>query len=773
MAKFTLMVAVPVLALVLLVAWLTGATDAFGAPAAAAGAGAPPDPAPGTPVFHVKPASGPITVDAALDDPGWKDALELTEFFDISPGNNAPPRVHTVCRIAYDSDHIYFMARCHDPEPWKIRAHLSDRDQMFGDDFVGLMLDTFRDQRSGYEFFINPLGIQGDLTRNGDSEDESFDCLWSSAAKIDSLGWTAEFSIPTRSLRFPALEAQKWGFRAIRIWPRESRYQLSNSRIDRNNPCSECQWAVLNEFHGLATGKNLEVLPSMTMTSASTRDYLDAPRSSETRPALGLNVKYGVTPSLILDGAIHPDFAQVEADQNQVSVNSASALFFTEKRPFFLEGAGIFDSPGQFFYSRNVSDPRWAGKVTGHHGRFQLGVLAARDRSTQVILPYRQGSDALDLGLPSTDAVVRGRLGLHQESYLGVTGTARSFEGGHNLLAALDGQVRFLGRLRWIGYLAASASRDLPDVAFSYRGDTTGAARGGWATYQELFYLSEGYNGGVWYTGKSPTYRADLGYQDQNDLRCFETWHEWDFQPAGKVVDFWRPALYAGYQTDNQGVLRVQVIRPDLYMRFKGQWQLQAQMASRFTRYQNPVTGREIAAHHDAWLVNVNKQGSGLFTPSAQLRIGEDIYRRLAVLGRSSDLVVGLNVRPSSQLTASLSGELYRIRDHRVDTLLARQSLGTLRLTYQFTPRLFMRLLSQYQRVERPYRAPERHIYNELTNQFLLSYKLNYASVFFLGLNGDYHDGLLNQDDSVPAGGAPFEQTGRQLFVKFQYLWQS
>jgi hypothetical protein len=185
MAKFALMVAVPVLALVLLVAWLTGASDALAAPGPD-GTGAPSDSAhAGPPVFHVRPATGPISIDGLLDDPGWEGALELTEFFDISPGNNAPPRVRTVCRITYDTDHIYFMARCYDPDPSRISAHLVDRDQMFGDDMVGLMIDTFRDQRSGYEFFINPLGIQGDLTRNGDNEDASFDCLWTSAAKID------------------------------------------------------------------------------------------------------------------------------------------------------------------------------------------------------------------------------------------------------------------------------------------------------------------------------------------------------------------------------------------------------------------------------------------------------------------------------------------------------------------------------------------------------------------------------------------------------------
>ncbi len=753
---------IPALAAALVLGWVAGAAP--GARCEAAPAAEPE-------IFHIRPASGPITVNGRGDSPGWNGTLEITGFYEISPGDNAAPRVRTVARLAYDRDHIYFFARCYDPEPAKIRAHLSDRDAVFDDDMVGIMIDTFRDHRSGYEFFVNPLGIQGDLSRNGDNEDASFDCLWESAGHVDSLGWTAEFAIPTRSLRFPALEKQKWGFTVLRLWPRESRYQIASIRIDRNNACLECQYATLNEFVGLSAGRNLEVLPYVTMTSASTRDYLDAPRASDSHPDVGLNVKYGITPSLTLDGAVHPDFAQVEADQNQVSVNSATALFFPEKRPFFLEGSTIFDSFANFFYSRNISDPRWAGKLTGREGRFQLGVLAAHDRSTQVIYPFRDGSDVLDLSVPSTDGVVRGKLGLKGDSYVGFTGTGRSFDGGHNVMGALDGQIRFLGRLRWTGCLAASDTRDLPGYADN--ADSTHGSRGGWGTYQELYYFSSHYNGGFWYTEKSRQWRADLGFQDQNDLRMWEAWHGLTFQPAGRVLDYVQPSIYAGYQKDHDGILRMQVVRPELFMRFKGQWAIDAQYANRFTRYENTDLGSEIAAHHHLVYGQLRKEGAGRITGSIQARLGHDVYRRLAVLASTSDVTGALDLRPSRRLTASLVGERFRLRDLDVDTLLVRQSLAGVRLSYQFTPRLFVRLFSQYQRVEMPYNAPQTRTYDGLANQFLLSYKLNYASVFFLGINGNYDDGLENQDGSVPLSGAPFAQTARQVFLKFQYLWRS
>jgi len=781
MVRSTLTVAALALALLVLAAWLMGAAEICNAqtPPAPPGPSAPPPPpgarpgsAPrGPQVFHIRPASGPIRIDGDLDDPGWRDAIEISDFVEVSPGENLPARVRTVVKAAYDADNIYFMARCYDPEPERIQAHLSDRDQIFDDDLFGVLLDTFRDQRTGYEFVVNPRGIQGDLSRNGDNEDASFDCLWSSAARIDSLGWTVEIAIPTRSLRFPKQDGQKWGFSVLRMWPRASRYQLSNVPVDHNNPCYVCQWAVLNEFHGLTSSRNLEVMPTVTMTSASTRDYLDGPRSTETTPKVGLNVKYGLSPSLILDGTVHPDFAQVEADQNQVSVNSASALFFTEKRPFFMEGSTIFQSVdpqsgGQFFYSRAVSDPEWAGKVTGHEGRLQLAVLAARDRSTQLVYPHLQGSDALDLGVPSTDGVIRGKVALHQESFVGFMGTGRSFGDGHSVLGALDGQVRFLGRLKWMGNVAASDTRDLPEVAYDYRGDSADVKHTGTGTIQDLSYTSSGYNGEVCYTGRSPFFRADVGHLDQNSEHLYEMSQQLNFRPAGRVVDGWFPSVYLAYQTDHDGVLRAQVVRPELYLQLKGQWTLDLQASARYTHYQS------LATHHGAEEVTLSKNGSGLLTGNGQIRVGEDVYYRTEVLGRSSDLTGQLTARPSSRFTVTFNGELYRMKDHQVDTLMVAQSLGGVRLTYQFTPRLFVRLLSQYQRIECPYLAHDQRIYNQLSNQFLLSYKLNYASVFFLGLNGDYHDGLLNRDSSVPAGGAPFVQTGRQMFLKFQYLWQ-
>lgn len=723
-------------------------------------------------VFHIRPAAGPITIDGNLDDPGWQHALEITEFYDVSPGDNDPPQVPTRCRVAYDRGHFYFMARCYDPEPARIRAHVTDRDGVFNDDCIGVIIDTFHDHRTGYEFFVSPLGIQGDLSRNGDSEDASFDCRWESAARIDSLGWTAEFVIPTHSIRFPALDRQCWGLTIVRIRPRESRSQFSSNRIERGNPCMMCQAPLLNSFHGLAAGRNLELLPYATMTATSTRYALDAPRSAENDREVGLSAKYGITPSITLDATLHPDFAQVEADENQVSVNSQSALFFSEKRPFFLEGSPIFQTiQGQFYYSRNVADPRWAVKLTGREGRLQLGALAARDRTTQVIHPTRDGSEVLDLGLPSTDAVVRGKLGLLEDSYLGFTGTARSYEGGHNVLGALDGVLR-VGGLSWTSYLARTGTRDLPGLADD--GDSTGAARSGWATFQDLFYNSRIYKGGFRYTEKSRRYRADLGYQTLNDYRAWEGQHELDFQPNGRVVESVQPLLYLQYQQDHDGRLREQNVNPMVTFQFKGRYFAYCESGIHFTRYHNPYIDREIATHRTAYAAEAGRGGNGLITWDLFTLWGGVIFQRNAVLANARQVAATLNFRPGSRFTADLTGQIYRLRDPDVDTLLVRQSLGLARLTYQFTPRLFVRLLSQLQRIERPWRIPEQRVYHELANQLLLSYKLNYASVFFLGLNSNHDDGLEEGDGSVPpVRGAPFLQTGRQMFVKFQYLWKA
>ena len=184
---------------------------------------------------------GDLELSGKLSDARWNVARPIRIDFEVTPGENIPASQRTMVRVVYNSEYVYFGFDCRDTNASAIRAHITDRDKLFDDDYVGVILDTYGDYQRAYEFIINPYGIQADLMRVGDNEDESFDTVWKTAASINDSGWTAEIAVPFKSLRFPAALQQKWVGFFFRNLPRLSRQQFSWTRYDRNNPCFMCQ----------------------------------------------------------------------------------------------------------------------------------------------------------------------------------------------------------------------------------------------------------------------------------------------------------------------------------------------------------------------------------------------------------------------------------------------------------------------------------------------------------------------------------------------------
>ncbi|HSG40620.1 MAG TPA: DUF5916 domain-containing protein, partial [Thermoanaerobaculia bacterium] len=403
---------------------------------------------PGTPPLKVERAASKITLDGTLDEAAWGSAAKMELRYETRPAENTPPPVRTEVFFTYDEDHLYVAFRSHDPDPSEIRAHLSDRDTAFSDDFVGIVLDPFNDERRAFEFFVNPVGVQMDLFNDdvGGNEDESWDAIWDAAGKIHAGGYDIEIAIPWSSLRFPRTEGdQTWGFDALRFYPRSQRHRIASQPMDRNVSCYLCQVSKLTGFSGVTPGRNVEVTPTVTSNRTDQREggALDRPLGEgDVETELGVTGRWGVTPNLTLNAAINPDFSQVEADAAQLDVNSQFALFFPEKRPFFLEGADFFRTPLDVVFTRNVSDPDWGVKLTGKEGMNAIGVFAARDERTDVILPGSNGSRTASFPMETTDAVLRYRRDLGSSSALGVLFTGREGDGYFNRVGGLDGLYR-------------------------------------------------------------------------------------------------------------------------------------------------------------------------------------------------------------------------------------------------------------------------------------------------------------------------------------------
>jgi len=327
-----------------------------------------------------------ISIDGRLDDLAWGSAAVLTGFSQYEPVEGTVASEETTVRMIVSDDALYFAIRAEDSSGG-VRATLTQRDG-YGrsDDYVRVILDTFNDQRRAYVFMINPYGVQGDGlwvegggSRFGDPIDWSPDFLWESSGRIDDGGYSAEIKIPLKTLRFPEADLQDWGLQIQRTI-RRTGYESSWAPITQERANKLEQAGSLKGLKGLDAGLFMEINPTVVGSrtgepSAESNGLV----SDGSQGEVGLNMTYGLTSNLTLDGTLNPDFSQVEADAGQIAVNERFALFLPEQRPFFLEGTDVFNMPKRLVYTRSIVNPVGAAKVSGKVGGLQVAYLGAVD----------------------------------------------------------------------------------------------------------------------------------------------------------------------------------------------------------------------------------------------------------------------------------------------------------------------------------------------------------------------------------------------------------
>src|SRR5438874_5987851 len=298
------------------------------------------------------------------------------------PHDGEPASQRTVAYLGYDSKNFYAVFTCFDKEPGKIRAHLGHRDDIWDDDFVDLWIDSFHDHRRAYEFVVNPLGLQGDGLATDSNEDFSFDTVWNSRGQITSEGWVAWFAIPFKSLRFTSAPVQTWGITLQReihrsneksFWPYTTKRQ--EGIISQNGS--------LAGIRDISPGRNIQFIPYGLFRSFRGLDLRDsaAPRFDSRTAKFdgGLDSKFIIKDSLVLDTTIEPDFSQIESDDPQVTVSQRFEVFFPVKRPFFQENSNYFDTPINLFFTRRIVHPQFGTRLTGKIGKYSIGTLVADD----------------------------------------------------------------------------------------------------------------------------------------------------------------------------------------------------------------------------------------------------------------------------------------------------------------------------------------------------------------------------------------------------------
>jgi hypothetical protein len=305
-------------------------------------------------------AAAPPVLDGKEDDAIWRTAPVIDGFQQFAPANGGAPSFHTVARIAYDDRYLYVLVRCYDPHPDSISAFLSRRDVRTQSDRVKIMIDSYHDRRSGYELAVNPKGVKSDFyTFNDSEEDPSWDGVWDVATSIDAEGWVAEYRVPFSQMRFPRGRDHVFGLGIVRDIARINERD-SWPLIHRDRAGIASQFGELTGIAGLGTPRHLEVMPYL-VTKNITTTTPELAYGHAQKVTAGADVKYGVTSNLTLDATVNPDFGQVEADPAVLNL-SAFETFYQEKRPFFIEGAGIFrfdlhcqgGGCSGLFYSRRI-----------------------------------------------------------------------------------------------------------------------------------------------------------------------------------------------------------------------------------------------------------------------------------------------------------------------------------------------------------------------------------------------------------------------------------
>ena len=389
-----------------------------------------------------------IDVDGRLDDDAWTHAAVLTDFTQYEPVEGIPATEPTEVRVFYTSDAIYFGIRAFDTEPEALFANLVERDRSaFVDDWIRIMLDTFDDHRQAYVFYVNPLGIQTDglwiegmqrRMASSVSIDFNPDFIWESDGRVTAEGWVAEIKIPYTSLRFRQVPVQAWGVQVAREVKRTG-YKQSWAPLTQNISNVLAQSGRLVGLQDLRPRRLVEINPVMTGKRVG-QTVDDVYQQDSFEPDFGVNGRIGITQNLILDAAFNPDFSQVETDANRITVNERFALFFPEKRPFFLEGTEIFRTPRNLVHTRQIADPIGGAKMTGKVGSFNVGYLGALDEAPKTLY----GGDN-----SATFNLVRARRDVGAGSTIGVLYTDRSVPGTGRFNRVVSGDARLLFARRY------------------------------------------------------------------------------------------------------------------------------------------------------------------------------------------------------------------------------------------------------------------------------------------------------------------------------------
>jgi hypothetical protein len=755
-------------------------------------------------------------IDGRLDDEVWRYAALFSDFYQVQPGDNTSPSRPTEVRLGYDAKTLYVAFRAFD-EPASVRATLARRDAVDVDDYVAILLDTFNDQRKAYALYFNPLGVQGDAVfTEGAGFDFSVDIVMESKGVITEDGYTIEVAIPFKSLRYEAGKGKLWGLHLRRVIKR------FNNELDSWMPLSRDRSGLLNQagritgLENISTERTLELIPSLTVSETGRRvRAFDS--VAETEQSLlnqgrivnqaveldpGLTAKLGLTPTITLDLALNPDFAQVEADQIVVTANQRFPIFFQEKRPFFLEGIDIFRTPVQAVHTRAIVDPDIAVKLTGKRGRNTFGVLLASDNAPGNFTEEERNDPANFQRIAkfvdknAYIAVLRAKRDVGREASVGFLATSYNFIERHNQLFGLDGRFRLDPKTVFTFQVLGTTSR-----RFFYDADgDRNIYRTGNAFRYYYDYDRRGRNLTIelFGTGQTRDYRADVGFTQRTNVNTENLYVAYNStpQPKARLVS-WSVQNFNYLRFDWQGQMLGWAEDFNVGFSFPGQTRFNVAYISEYERvFESEFGAKRTRTRAGAFAGedserSVHKKAIDIYggtTPDKKFSGFWEFYYVWGELdfdfgagarfprvspaalldadapldpgpGNLLNATMNLNFQPTDALRVSLNYNKSRLTRHDTRRTAFDENLYALSAAYQFTRFTFARARIDYTTIN-----------SRLRGQFLLGWTPNPGTALYIGYNDDLAFNGFNPFTQVLEPG--FRRNGRTFFVKLSYLFR-
>jgi len=755
-------------------------------------------------VSKIPRISGEIIIDAKLDEEQWRHAKRIVMNNITRPYDNIPSPVHTEALLMEDGGTFYIAFIAEDPDPSQIRAFYRDRDKSWGDDIVGIKIDSYNDQRTAYRFLVNPLGSQIDGIENEITKRDSdaWDGIWDSAGKISDKGYIVEMALPLRMLNFTEkLSIQDWGIELMRFYPRNESFRLSNIRLERDNDCELCQLHTIQGFTGAKQGDNLTITPSLV--TGVHEDKSDDDWQSEDNTEASLDIRWGITPDWLLNATINPDFSTVETDNPQLNINNTFALYTREKRPFFLDNADYFDSNYNLIHTRNINAPNYGAKLTGRQDDHSFGLFVTDDDSTKILIPGNRGSSTATINGESKASALRYRYNYNDNITMGTVSTIRTAKDYQNVVHSIDTRIR-VSTSDVFKFQALYSTTQYPDDLFEQfcNADNADNCRNppvkeecgfSGCDYNEqvlrtlkddkfsgnAFKVNYSHNDRDWhyrvaYDKKNAGFRGDLGFISRVDHNRFSLGgnRKWYGTPGEWWTTFRVSSDWDITHNDNDELLGKKFninarLNAGMNSNFRLSYTNRDVVGSRKNRSILAIDGNTTAFTENQFSLFAEIKPILGLTLNSNLTYGDSVDYRNNRLGLTKKWRSAINWNIDKHLELKIKHTFSQLDADGANVFNAR--LTDFRATYQFNVLSFLRFSLVYNNTSKNaanyiYTNPEDITPNRksASTELLYAYKLNAQTVFYLG----YSDRHYTEEDF-----SDLEQNQRSLFMKFSYAW--